>query len=208
MSENLTIPFGKAVRVGNYKVWRGSYTIGSGRDKATVECVHVSIPDGSWSVRIPATSTMFSLICNGYATVDEEKRDQFLGMLFANMLSVCTSGSEALHDAFFFLSEMMSFPYLLLPEDEMVKRMKETMDKAGIDAKAAEGHVGRMTDYRRQLYELIERKKLRLVEEYERQQSEQQEYRRTKEEEDLNRDDIADEAAEILNMKDPDKELI
>ena len=194
----LLIPFGRAVRVGNFKLWRGNYNLGTGKDKNVIECVHVSNLDGSWMVRIPSTSTMFSLIVNGYATVDEAMREKFLGMVFTNQLNVCASGSESLHDAFFFLTEMMTFPYLLLSEKEMKDRMEKEMKELGFDKAKRKEHIGKMCEYRSQLYELIEQKKARLIENYERQQAEQRKYAKTHEEEDMKHDELAEQAMEVL----------
>ena len=194
----LVIPFGKAVRVGNFKLWRSNYNLVSGKEKTIIECVHVSNLDGSWMVRIPSTSQTFSTICNGYATVDENLRDNFLGMVFSNMQNICLIPSEALHDGFWFLSEMMTFPYMLLPEKEMEKRMKENMKKLGVDKSKAKEHISKMMEYRKGLYELIERKKAAYIEEYERQQAE----RWDKEDEaqkQLEQDEIAEQAIGILN---------
>ena len=44
----LVIPFGRAVRVGNFKLWRGNYRIDSGKGHSYLECVHISSLDGSW----------------------------------------------------------------------------------------------------------------------------------------------------------------
>lgn len=199
----LVIPFGKATRVGNFKLWRGNYVIdGDKKSKNYIECVHISNLDGSWMVRIPSTSASFGFICSQYATVDEKMREDFLGMVFTNMMNICLTPSEALHDGFWFLSEMMTFPYNLLPEKEMEKRMKENMKKLGIDKAKVKEHISKMMEYRRGLYELIERKKNAYIEEYERQQAE----RWAKEEEEqkrLEQDEVAEQALEILN-KDSD----
>jgi hypothetical protein len=96
---------------------------------------------------------------------------------------------------------MMSFPYNLLPEKEMVKRMKDNMKKLGVDKKQADEHISKMVEYRKQLYELIERKKAAFIEDYERQQSE----RWAKEgeaQEQLEQDDTAEQMLEVLNSYD------
>ena len=193
----LVIPFGKAVRVGNFKLWRGNYVIGRGKDRTGIECVHVSSLDGSWMVRIPSTSQMFSTIANSYATTDETIRDNFLGMLFSNFMNVTNVPSEALHDAFFFLTEMMTYPYLLLSEDEMVKRMSDGLYKYGMPDDSAKAHIEKMVEKRRGLYELIEKKKILYIEDYERQLAE----RRAKapdEEKQMDDDEMADKAFDIL----------
>ena len=194
----LIIPFGKAVRVGNFKLWRGNYVTASGKERTSIECVHVSSLDGSWMVRIPSTERMFSYICSQFATFDEEIREKTLGVAFSNMIQVCLIPSEALHDAFNFLVQMMTFPYMLLPEKEMEKRMKENMSKLGIEKSKAKEHIGKMIDYRRQLYELIERKKAAFLEEYERQQAERW-ASEEKAQESLHQDELAEQAMDILS---------
>ena len=192
----LVIPFGKAARVGNFKVWRGNYAAAGGKDG--IECVHVSNLDGSWMVRIPSTERMFSYICSQFATFDEEIREKTLGVAFSNMIQVCLIPSEALHDAFNFLVQMMQFPYNLLPEKEMEKRMLSNMKELGVDKHKAKDHVEEMMRLRRQLYELIERKKANYIDAYEQQQRE----RWAKEEEAqkmLEQDDIAEQAMDILS---------
>ena len=200
----LLIPFIKPVRVGNFKLWRGKYVLKSGKDSSEIECIHVSNLDGSWMIRIPSTMSLFATICNGYATVDKELRNNFLGMILSNIYNIGTSSSEALHDALFFLTEMMTFPYLLLPEKEMQKRMEKAMKARGFDKGKRKEHIGRMCDYRKQLYELVERKKERLIDEYERQQGLQLEYERVAEAEDLKNDELAEQSIEILNEKSND----
>ena len=199
----LVIPLGKAARVGNFKLWRGNYVIGSGKDRTGIECVHVSSLDGSWMVRSPSTSQMFSTIANAYATTDETIRDNFLGMLFSNFMNVTNVPSEALHNAFFFLVEMMSFPYMLLSEKEMEKRMKEQLKASGMEKDKAKEHISNMMDYRRQLYELIERKKTAYIDEYERQQKERWE-KEPEAQKQLEQDEIAEQAIDILNKEGED----
>lgn len=193
-----TIPYGKAVRVGNYKLWRGKYVL-SGKEKASIDCIYVSSLDGTWMTRIPATSGMFTTICNGYATTEDDNlRAEFLGMIFCDMYDICNRSSEALHDAFHFLLEMTQFPYLLLSEKEMSRRMKSTMQAAGIGKEQQKEHIAKMVEYRRGLYELIERKKDAFLETYERQLAEARE----KESESLDalrHDEIAEQAVDILN---------
>ena len=196
----LIIPFGKATRVGNFKLWRGNYTLGRGKDKTDIECVYVSSIDGSYMVRIPATSGMFSFICNQYATTDPDMRDNILGMVFTNFWNICNTPSPVLHDSLFFFTEMLSFPYLILSEDEMRKRMAENLRISGIDDEKAIEHINKMVEYRKQLWELIEKKKNTLISDYELQLAE----RRGKEEEadkELEHDELAEQAINELNKK-------
>lgn len=172
MNNPLEIPYNRAVRVGNFKLWRSKYVITGGKEKTSIDALNISNLDGSWMTRIPATSGMYKFVLSQYATVDETLRDNILGMILTNMLNICLTPAAALHDALFFLTEMMSFPYNLLPEKEMVKRMKDNMKKLGVDKKQADEHISKMVEYRKQLYELIERKKAAFIEDYERQQEE------------------------------------
>ena len=61
-TDNGTIPFGKAVRVGNWKLWRSRCnTKASG-----IECVNVSTLDGAWMIRIPSTLEMYGWLSVAY----------------------------------------------------------------------------------------------------------------------------------------------
>lgn len=194
------IPFVKPVRIGNFRLWRSRYTIKDGREKADIECLHVSSLDGAWMVRIPSTMSLFAVICDSYATTDTEMRDGFLSMVFTNMYNIGTSASAALHDGFFLLSEMMTFPYLLLPEKEMRERMEKGMKELGIDKAKRREHISRMCEYRRELYSLIDKKLSALISDYEAQQAE----RRAMEEESMKKveqDELAEQAAEVLQQE-------
>jgi hypothetical protein len=193
----MVIPYGRAVRVGNFKLWRGNYVTSSGKERVSVECVHVSSLDGAWMVRVPSTSQMFGFICTQYATFDPNIRENMLGMVITNMYNVCLTPSPALHDGFWFLSEMLTFPYMLLSEKEMEKRMKGNMKKLGFDKSKAKEHVSKMIEYRRGLYELIERKKADCIAEYERQQAERW-AAEEKAQEALHNEEFAEQAIDIL----------
>lgn len=192
------IPFVKPERVGNFKLWRGRYALKSGREKAEIECLHVSNLDGSWMIRIPATMQMFSTIVQGFAVEDDRKREEFLGMLFSNQYNVTTNASEDVQYAMWLVTEMLTYPYLLLPEKEMVKRMKARMKESGIDKSAIEEHVGKMVEHRKALYELIERRKNAYLEEYERQMDERRAMEQEAERQ-TDRDELAEKAMDIVN---------
>lgn len=198
----LVIPFMKAVRVGNFKLWRGKYAIGKGKDTTRIDCIHVSSLDGAWMIRIPETMSTYSLLVNSYATTDENLRNDFIGMVLTNYYNLTTTNSEALHDAVFFLTEMMSFPYLLLSEKDMRRRMEETMKALGADKKRRHEYIDKITDYRRQLYELIERKRASLIDDYERQQAEQR--ASVNENEMLRQEETAENAMDIIESEDAD----
>lgn len=212
------IPFGKAERVGNYKVWRSktklTYTPSdeerakvrkeSGGTKRAVgksmdiDVINVSNLDGSWKVSIPSTMMMYSTIMMGYAEEDDNRREQFLTMLFSNFLLVSTNSNVYVHDAFAFLMEMMQFPYMLLPEKEMEKRMKAGLKEAGWEKGNANAYIKEMMDKRKQLYALIDDKIQRFVADFE----EDRKARLAKEDEAnkaLDQDEIAEQAMEVLN---------
>lgn len=200
---SLKIPFGKAARVGNWKLWRSNLIVGSGKDKGSIECVNISDLDGCWLVRIPSTTQMFGSLCSHYATFDDNLKENFIGMIATNMRNICLTPSPALHDSLFFLTEMLTFPYLLLSEKEMEKRMDKGLKAAGMDKGRRKEHIRKMLEYRRGLYDLIERKKSALLEDYERQQAE-----RLKQEPDaldaVEQDAIAEEALGVLNKEGED----
>ena len=199
MKEESKIPFVKAARVGNFKVWRSRITV-SGMDSKSVEAINVSNLDGSWKVQIPQTMMMFGTISQGFAVDDEQRREQFLGAVFGNIYNISTNSSVALHDGLCFLTEMLTFPYMLLDEKEMVKRMKAVYKADGVDKKDADSQIEEMVAYRSRLYELIGKKKADYLEEYERQRLE----RREKEPDalkQLEQDALAEQAMEVLEKK-------
>ena len=181
------IPFGKAARVGNFKIWRSSFLHveepteeqrqkvreeSGGRRRAvnrktSVECINVSTLSGFWSVKIPQFYSMFGTITVAYGEGDE-RGEEFLKMLFGNMLTVSTLNNEYVHDAFMFLLEMMKTPYLLLSEKEMEKRMRKGFEESGIkDKEKCDSYIDNMRKYRAKLYKLIEEKKAAFIKDYE-----------------------------------------
>lgn len=195
--EKNTIPFVKAERVGNFKLWRSKYSLQSGKDKTMVDCLHISNLDGSWMIRIPSTMTLYGTICQGFE-LPEKQRNEFLGMMFGNIYAIGTSSNEAIHYGFNILFEMMSFPYLMLPEKEMVKRMKDGLKAMGIDKKESERQVKEMCEYRKDLYAIISKNISSLIDDFEAQRA----ARAAKESEaqkQLEQDAIAEQAMEVLN---------
>ena len=181
------------------------YVLEHGKVKAErfdLECVNVSNLDCTWKVQIPSTSSVYLMICDAYNTTDDEIREKFLGMIFANYYNLCTTNSEALHDAFFFLHEMMTFPYLLLSEKEMKSRMKSNLKFFGMDKSKIGDYISKVLDYRKQLYELIEQKKERLIADYERQMAEHMRAD-SEEEEQAENDVMAETAMQVLDEKEP-----
>lgn len=198
-----SIPFVKPARVGNYKLWRSRSVIpashgdGSGKKGGVgIETINVSNLDGSWSVRIPQSSGMYSVITVAYA--EGSTRDVFLKGIFGNMMSVCLIENVYIHDAFNFLLNIMQYPYMLLPEKEMEKRMRETMKADGWDKARIKDYIGNMMDLRHELYSLVDDKIARFVSDYEdimrtgRQKSSEADRQ-------MAQDDLADQALDVLN---------
>lgn len=214
------IPYGKAGRVGNYKIWRNKFTVtvepteeqrkqvreeSGGKKRAVnkdypIDCIYISTLDGSWSTKIPQTSSMYSLITMVYGE-DDKDMEGFLKMVFGNMSSVCLISNEYLHDAFMFLRDMMQTPYLLLEEDDMVARMKAGFEKNGItDQEKVDGHINSMVEYRKKVYDLIEEKKSAFITAYEKELEARWE-EEEKAQKDLERDEVAEQAEQVLNME-------
>ncbi len=219
-NERPTIPYNKAVRVGNYKVWRskGKLTAtptdeerkkirmeSGGKRRAVaktfdMEYVNVSNLDGSWSVKIPATSMMYATICEGYAIEKENERVRYLTIIFANFINVTTNTNQALHDGLYFLTEMLSYPYLMLDEKEMKKRMEAWLKVQKVEKSAIKENIGKMIEYRRSLYELIGKKITDYIDYYEseRVKAKEQEEESLKA---LKQDELAEQAASIIDEK-------
>lgn len=74
------ITFGKGVRVGNFRLYKVRKAVGS---KETVEAIVVSSFSQAWSVTIPSTLPIYSLIEDSYSSyVGGDER--MLSMLLAN----------------------------------------------------------------------------------------------------------------------------
>lgn len=89
------IPFGKPVRFWNYKLWRSMYKMtisptdeeraqtrerSKGRMRAVsrtvdIEQINVSTLDGTFQVKIPQTTEMFGMISASYGELDNESRE-------------------------------------------------------------------------------------------------------------------------------------
>lgn len=220
------IPFGKAARVGNYKLWRSRTKItvapsdeqrarvreeSNGTKRAVsqsydIEVINVSNLEGSWKVCIPQTAMMYGTLTMAYADEEPQRRDEFLRMVFANMMNVCLSPNVYLHDGFNLFIEMMQYPYMLLSEKEMVRRMTEALKDEGWDKDRKKEHIAKWVEHRKKLYALIDEKIKRCVEDYELELKE----RKAKEAEaqkQLAQDEIAEQAMEVLNEKEEKSEV-
>lgn len=220
------IPFGKAARVGNYKLWRSRTKMtvspsdeqrakvreeSGGRKKAVsrsydIEQINISNLDGSWKVCIPETAMMYGTLMMAYSDVEPERCDEFLRMVFANMQQVCLNTNVYLHDGFNLFLEMMQYPYMLLPEKEMISRMRDGLNAEGLDKKRQDEHIDKWVEHRKKLYAIIDEKINRCVEDYEEGLKE----RKAKEAEAQNaleQEEIAEQALDILNGKEEKSEV-
>lgn len=215
---HILIPFGKASRIGNYKVWRSKFNFtptdeerervrreSGGKRKAVgfeIEQINISNLDGSWSTRIPQTCGMYGVISMAYDNPDDNARQSYLTNLFGNMMNVCMLENTYVHDGFSVLLEIMQVPYLLLPEKEMVRRMKEGWKPSDKESQEdIDNHIKDMVKYRRELYAFIEKKKADYLDFYEKQRAlaRQQEEAAMKEAEQAEK---AEEAVKELNKED------
>ena len=125
----LVIPFGKAVRVGNFKLWRGNYVMAGGKDRTSIECVHVSNLDGSWMVRIPSTTMLFGNICNYFTMGDFSYLEDFL---LPNFQMLMTDDNRILHEVYRMLYIASKNPLLFMTDkehEEWIKRKFPDLDK-------------------------------------------------------------------------------
>lgn len=194
-SEKKSIPFTRAVRVGNYKIWRSRFYLGKKKEGMSVECLNVSNLDGTWMTRVASTSSMYGLILQAYG---EDAEKVLLGIL-SNMMQVCTSSSPYLHDAFFILTQMMTYPYMLLSEQDMADKMREGFNAlGGGDTEKNEAHIAQMLEYRKELYALVEKKKTAIITEYEEQLAKRREQEKDSAAQ-MEQDDTAEKAEAVLS---------
>ena len=195
------MPCGKAAKIGSYRLWRRRAE-GSGRTRRGTDVydhIYVGSADSSWMVRIPQTSPMYATVVSAYSDPDSE---DFLKMLFGNMYVVSTMSNEYVHDGFMFLLEMMKTPYLLLPEQEMVGRIRSLLSSSVSDGgDSLDERVARMREYRDKIYSLIDGKIRAFVAEYDK-MVEKASASEDVSSDDAEHDDIADQASRILHADD------
>lgn len=121
-SKDYYIPFGKPVRVGNFKLWRSRMNVGTGRNKFSIEQVNVSSLDEAWQVKIPATVNMFSMIRDLYSeSVGGENPDvrrAQLSDILANMMYVSVIPNGYFHEAVRLCATAYANPSVLDESDE------------------------------------------------------------------------------------------
>ena len=171
MEENAKIPFNKAVRVNNYKVWRSRHKV----EDTDMDVLNVSTLDGAWMTRIPSTLEMYGWLCMSYADYmsDDLQRkvqgESVLTTVFGNMLYASSIGNGYYQRALELCATVYAHPKLL---DKKSKEHKGFMK----DVKAI---VDMFLEWRKDYDERV--KTLEPTEK------------------DMHQDEIADEALEILN---------
>lgn len=168
------IPFGKPVRMGNFRIWKSVYVVGKGKTKTDLECINVSNLDGTWYVRIPQTFEMFSMLTLAYQwsqseDAEEQSRgEKFIRTVLSNMTYVSCICNGFYHHAVEMVTSAYANPALLQDTEDGKKFM--------FDAKGTKERF------------------LAWYEEYKKHVSENQPT-----EQDFHQEDIAEEAMEILS---------
>ena len=118
-NEPREIPFGKPVRVGNFKLCRASKNLGRGKSRMAIDQIVISTLDESWQVRIPATAEMYYMLQSLYS----ERRDVHLVDFFSNMLYVSHIPNGYFQRAVTLCSVLYANPDVLKEDNESHKDM-------------------------------------------------------------------------------------
>lgn len=177
--ENLSevFPFGQTERVGNFKLWRGKYKVKTADGSTEIDCVHVSDLAGSWAVRIPATYEMYGIITStfsDYKSDDADLKRRAQGILltvFGNMMFASVVGNGYFQRGIEMLAMIYANPSVLSKKDDV--------------------HKDFMKDVENTVKDFLEWR-----EDYDRKVSENE-----PSEEDMHRDDLADQAADIISKE-------
>lgn len=118
MSEPRKIPYGKPAQFGNYRIWRGKYPVGKGKDKDFIDQINVSNLDGTWQVKIPATFEMYAILTELYA---DEGKQEILSEYINNMAFVTITGNGYFQRAVELVAIAYANPSLLTKKDKQHK---------------------------------------------------------------------------------------
>ncbi len=133
-TEKREIPFNRAVRIRNFKMWRTRVNVDN---KKTVEAIVISDLDGTWKVQIPETYLMFRALSDLYST--EDKQDFDILFSFLTNFNFCTSISHGCFQNFLILAvygykhpEVLDEGYepedkKFLSYDEFFSRVRQTI---------------------------------------------------------------------------------
>lgn len=166
-----SIPFGKPARIGNFKIWKSKFELVSDpteeqrkkvaeesggkkkaiRQKVTIDCINVSILDGSWMVRIPQTFEQFAMLSLAYSwSLSEDKDEQvkgrdYLRTAISNMYYVSCICNGFFHHGVEMVTSAYADPDLLKENERGVAFLK--------DAKLT---IERFLEWRKGYDELVE----------------------------------------------------
>lgn len=170
-TEQSAIPFGKPARIGNFKIWKSKFELVSDpteeqrkkvaeesggkkkaiRQKVTIDCINVSILDGSWMVRIPQTFEQFAMLSLAYSwSLSDDKDEQvkgtdYLRTAISNMYYVSCICNGFFHHGVEMVTSAYADPDLLKENERGVAFLK--------DAKQT---IERFLEWRKGYDELVE----------------------------------------------------
>lgn len=150
-TEQSAIPFGKPARIGNFKIWKSKFELVSDpteeqrkkvaeesrgkkkavRQKVTIDCINVSILDGSWTVRIPQTFEQFAMLSLAYSwSLSEDKDEQvkgrdYLRTAISNMYYVSCICNGFYHHGVEMVTSAYADPDLLKENERGVAFLKD-----------------------------------------------------------------------------------
>lgn len=197
------IPFVKPVQVGNYRLYRSTYTRKRGEVTEKWECINITSLDGAWSVRIPETLRMFGVLTQTYAIEDEKVRDGFLSLIFGNMYNITTTDSENLHEGLDFLTGIIATPFIMLSEGSMKSWLSKRYKAAGMPWSERRKKIKAMVSYRRDIFKLIHDKVSRMMTDYE---TALVQLDRLDEEKLMQETEAVETASEVLNSSDGEEQ--
>ena len=125
------LPYAKVLRVGNFKVWRGKYAIAKGKDADKVDTINVCNLDQSWSVRVPQTFELYSvlmLLLSDYQSEDKKVRtfaEDKLAVIFDNLLYTGCIGNGYYHHALYLVTLAYANPKVFKRGDDKKMFNKE-----------------------------------------------------------------------------------
>lgn len=136
---NSKIPYVRAARVGNFKIWRtrmpASIPSEGKSRRQDIECLCVSSLDGTWRVQIPASFEMYAVLNALYddysSDVDEvhSRADDVLSTILSNMMYATIIGNGYYHQALLMVSTVYAHPSYLSDGDEHYKALCESYAK-------------------------------------------------------------------------------
>lgn len=169
-TEQSAIPFGKPARIGNFKIWKSKFELVSDpseeqrkkvaeesrgkkkavRRKVTIDCINVSVLDGSWMVRIPQTFEQFAMLSLAYSwslSEDEDeqvKGNDYLRTAISNMYYVSCICNGFYHHGVEMVTSAYADPDLLKETkrgEAFLKDVKDTIERFLVWRKEYEKHV-------------------------------------------------------------------